>query len=472
MLESTARFKQDLNEIIVRSDEKAIHISYNSSGVLVEEKYFPLSLKKIYISNTYSNENSVNIYESSDVKSLFFAVQDSNVFVFKPTGFNFYLENDFEFDEITIDKVNLLKNKKLQLRRGNAQITISLKDMPPALVSLPFFSLEKPLVSLICSSVFFAFLLFFFISYFVDVPVINPVKEVKKEFVVIYKKPIKPEVPVAQESPVELNNAPEPKIIPQEVVATPPKPSVPLPPAVPIKPLKAVMNKNVIASEVPKPAYKPQVQPLDIPTEKKISFKGINVNKYSKNELEDPDVFKDHNSTDTAQSKTAFGLGNAQTTTTTVDSSHIGQATNTFAIGDHQRSPSTLGTGGLSNKSNSDTAYSKGKRDTKEIDAIDPNLIIKIMREYIPQFRYCYQKELVSSSNAAGAFDLLFKINQDGKGFNVNLKSDSYKFSAVATDCISKVVSIIPFPQPRGGAIVDVIQPLNFVSENQRRDSL
>jgi hypothetical protein len=41
-------------------------------------------------------------------------------------------------------------------------------------------------------------------------------------------------------------------------------------------------------------------------------------------------------------------------------------------------------------------------------------------------------------------------------------------FSNQGHECMSLVLSRIEFPKPKGGGLVDVVQPLNFLSEQQK----
>ena len=87
------------------------------------------------------------------------------------------------------------------------------------------------------------------------------------------------------------------------------------------------------------------------------------------------------------------------------------------------------------------------------------------MREFIPEFRRCYQRELLKNSSVAGVFDLGFKIDSNGKGRSVNVKSHGKGFSKNGQNCITRVVSLIKFPKPKGGGQVDVKQPMNFYNQ-------
>jgi hypothetical protein len=121
---------------------------------------------------------------------------------------------------------------------------------------------------------------------------------------------------------------------------------------------------------------------------------------------------------------------------------------------------------GLSGKSNFDSTLSATR--TVVLGSIDPDLLRKILREYIPQFRYCYQKELARNPEVDGTIDLDFVINGQGKVSKSTIKSKNGNFSNSGMDCVDGVLKIIPFPKPKGGGIVEVRQPLNFSAEKTK----
>ena len=132
--------------------------------------------------------------------------------------------------------------------------------------------------------------------------------------------------------------------------------------------------------------------------------------------------------------------------------------------GNYDRSTTTRG---LANKRGTDTAYVQA--DTVVMGSIDPELLKKILQEYLPQFKFCYQQELQEhSEKIKGIVDLNFRIEGDGKVSTVNIKAAQTKFSPKGINCMTNVLRIIDFPKPKGGGLVDVRQPLNFFSENTK----
>lgn len=133
-------------------------------------------------------------------------------------------------------------------------------------------------------------------------------------------------------------------------------------------------------------------------------------------------------------------------------------------VGNYDHSTSTKG---LANKKGIDTAYVQA--DTVVLGSIDPDILRKILGEYLAQFKFCYQQELQEQSEKIkGIVDLNFRIEGDGKVSKVNIKSAQTKFSNKGIGCMSNILRMIDFPKPKGGGLVDVRQPLNFFSESTK----
>jgi hypothetical protein len=105
---------------------------------------------------------------------------------------------------------------------------------------------------------------------------------------------------------------------------------------------------------------------------------------------------------------------------------------------------------------------------TVVLGSIDPELLRKLLREYIPQFRYCYQNELIKNPNLSGTINLNFTLNGKGKVVKSNVISKNGEFSNKGLSCMDGVLKMIPFPAPKGGGQVDVKQPLNFSAERTK----
>jgi len=127
---------------------------------------------------------------------------------------------------------------------------------------------------------------------------------------------------------------------------------------------------------------------------------------------------------------------------------------------------SSSGAKGLASKSGIDTTYTD--QETVVLGSMDPELLRKILREYLPQFRHCYQQELERSEDAKGVVDLNFRIGKSGKVVSAKVKSKKAKFTSSGTNCMVGVLKLIDFPKPKGGGMVDVRQPLNFFAERNK----
>jgi hypothetical protein len=132
--------------------------------------------------------------------------------------------------------------------------------------------------------------------------------------------------------------------------------------------------------------------------------------------------------------------------------------------GNYDRSVTTKG---LSNKKGFDTSYVQPQ--TVVLGSIDPELLRKILGEYLSQFKFCYQQELQENSDKIkGIIDLNFRIEGDGKVSKVNIKSSQTIFSSKGIGCMTNILRMIDFPKPKGGGLVDVRQPLNFSAESTK----
>lgn len=112
-----------------------------------------------------------------------------------------------------------------------------------------------------------------------------------------------------------------------------------------------------------------------------------------------------------------------------------------------------------------------GEVSTKTIvmGSIDPDLLRKILQEYLPQFRHCYQREIEKASDKfKGIVDLEFTIGKNGSVTKTDIKAREGGFTNQGINCLSSILRVIKFPEPKGGGMVDVRQPLNFYPEDSK----
>lgn len=95
---------------------------------------------------------------------------------------------------------------------------------------------------------------------------------------------------------------------------------------------------------------------------------------------------------------------------------------------------------------------------------IDRDAISRLLRDHIPQFRYCYQKALDGDKNPEGFEGILnfkFFIAARGRVTRAEINSDKITSDSVR-DCMKDVLQGIQFPTPKGGSTVEVNQPMNL----------
>ncbi len=101
--------------------------------------------------------------------------------------------------------------------------------------------------------------------------------------------------------------------------------------------------------------------------------------------------------------------------------------------------------------------------ETVVLGSMDPDVIRRILREHIPQFRYCYQKELDRGrqNTLSGTIGLQFTIGASGHVSRAGV-SKRTGLPASVKSCVVRVLRGIQFPSPLGGGTVEVKQPFNF----------
>lgn len=214
------------------------------------------------------------------------------------------------------------------------------------------------------------------------------------------------------------------------------------------KPMKKVAKNNVKKTNNVKKAKAPV---------KAYQFKmAANVNS----------MFNDGKTATVAESRSPASVANSNSLTGSLDTKVNG--TTSKAVGnlgsDLSGTANSFGAKGLSGKKGMDTSYIQ--TETVVLGSMDPELLRKILQQYLPQFRHCYQQELVyNSEDIRGIVDLNFEILGSGKVAKIDIRAKDSRFSKKGIDCMGKVLGIIDFPKPKGGGRVAVRQPLNFFSE-------
>lgn len=118
------------------------------------------------------------------------------------------------------------------------------------------------------------------------------------------------------------------------------------------------------------------------------------------------------------------------------------------------------GAEGLSSKRAIYTAGMPGE--TVVLGSMDPDTIRRILLENLPQFRYCYQRELEKTgADTSGQIKLNFTIGASGHVAQAGIDGSS-SLPTEVKKCVVGVLKGITFPEPMGGGNVEVRQPMNF----------
>ena len=118
----------------------------------------------------------------------------------------------------------------------------------------------------------------------------------------------------------------------------------------------------------------------------------------------------------------------------------------------------TQGTEGLVDKRN--VAVAEIPSNTVISGNYDASVVADILREYIPQFRYCYQQELDRRNKVSGKIELYFNIGASGRVTKASVMKSA--LTPRVEGCVLNVLRGIRFPAPLGGGVVAIRQPMYF----------
>jgi hypothetical protein len=330
---------------------------------------------------------------------------------------------DFIF-EGTEDVITINELTHEVLRFGLFTLEISPSDKPGKLKTIPFWLTEKQSMKQIASMAL-GLLLPLFLLMLIDT---NKPEE-KKELAIIYKSPMQAPENNTHKS---LNESTEQKLA-----------------------KKATNEPQKVAKKVAASAATEQVKPKKAYSFDLAANMDASLNNKAQNSL------KDLNQRAVASTKESVNLD-----TQNAASDATASTLESFGSDLQGLNKKSLGAKGLIAKAGGVATFAEEK--TVVLGSMDPELLRKILQEYLPQFRYCYQEELnLNSEDIKGIIDLNFQIQSNGKATKIAIATKDTRFSAKGTNCMSKVLSIIDFPKPKGGGVVDVKQPLNFFAHKE-----
>ncbi|MFH1810994.1 MAG: AgmX/PglI C-terminal domain-containing protein [Pseudomonadota bacterium] len=93
--------------------------------------------------------------------------------------------------------------------------------------------------------------------------------------------------------------------------------------------------------------------------------------------------------------------------------------------------------------------------------ALSKEEIGRVIRRYLNQIKYCYEKELPKNPNLYGKVVVMFTIGGTGAVNDANVVQTSLNDNNVE-QCVLRIIHRLRFPQPKGGGIVVVTYPFIF----------
>ncbi len=449
--------EKEVEPIARKNDELAIEVTVLVNGNVLSLDYLPLKNKTFYVSNLGRHKNTLSLPCLDEEDRLpFIEVDGTNITLHKLPQFEAKNretgeENLFNGKETQ----SLMKKDVVIYTMGTVQVIVRLADAPPSLRIAPFFGADRAFQKE-ASKIFGVIMGLMMLLLFIDTSVEPP----KKKIAVIYRKAIKSKRPsdkrsksiadkVDKDTGIKDNKQPnkETKMAKKSPTKSPTNKKKAVK-----KPQKKVAKA---APSAQKSKVKPKMKAYKFNSKTKLSsLFGATKN------LKPTKINKNSASTGTSGAKSVANVSDSALYAKS--DSAVGTLGQDFS-GNYDTSS---GAQGLSSKSGIDTTYQDPK--TVVLGSMDPELLRKILKEYLPQFRHCYQKELERNEAAKGVIDLHFRINPNGTVSKIQIKGKRARFSSAGSGCMAGVLKLIDFPKPKGGGVVDVKQPLNFFSEKDK----
>lgn len=427
-------------EIIHQTKDRRLEVITYMNGLMMDITFLKLRDGDYYLGPDKTKKNTIP----------FHSLERSKIFSIKEGKLRFHPSENVT-PSIAWDQINLTNS--LFLTHGAEQISIRLVDHATGWSALPLLYRDREFLaraSKVFAGVFLPMLLLLFVS-------IPTVEEVKQEAAVIYtiKTPVQKETPpsdvksevAAQEVTPQADNSGH-KQNDQQI-----KPKVEFAQA-------SAKQKVVAKATSPAPAAAAPTAPAVKAYEFKSSVALGSVT------ADAPNINATGSTSGKSGMKDATFNAGSSDKGSMVAGADIGVGK--FNGSDSKGSGSgSYGARGLASKKGFDSAYLEPK--TVVLGSMDPELLRKILREYIPQFRHCYQQELIAhDEKIKGIIDLNFTIDANGKVAKYDIRVKDAQFSKKGTNCMGNVLGLIEFPKPKGGGVVDVRQPLNFLSETEK----
>lgn len=463
---------------------KVFEVTVLSMGNIISIDYLTIKNRTFYISADQRSGHTVQVplFDSKDARP-FIKVKKGNINFMCPKDFTAINLNNTKYPMFNGTDVEQFEEGDLfSFINQTVQIIVKVVDQPPQTLTPPFLGRDRELqirISKVMGSIIGLMLLLLLVD-------INVPEPEKKKIAIIFKrkavtdkdKSVKKASDNAakKEKDTGIKKKEQDKKKVKMAKAEQKKMDKPL--KKPTPPLKTVSKKTKKPTPPKKTVTKKTVK-TNKPLPKKAPTKSVTAPKPVKVAKMKAYKFKMKKSMSSLFGSTSSNVKmNKNGSAASVSSNTFSASTNTKGLSQRGsdnvkgfgkdlkgRYSTSSGTKGLASKRGINTTYVDPK--TVILGSMDPGLLRKILREYLPQFRHCYQKELEINESIKGTISLGFRINRNGNVSKIRIRGKRAKFTRRGRKCMSNVLRIIPFPKPKGGGVVDVKQPLSFVSEKE-----
>lgn len=424
-------------DIVHSTKDKRLEIVSYMNGLMMDVGYLALKDGDFFLDNKKKTRNDI----------LFHTLSRTKIFTIQNGSLRFY-PTDNVVPSADWDKVNL--EESVFLTNGSEQISLRFVDHSVSWRGLPFLYRDRASfkqAAKVFAGVFLPMLILMFITVPKD-------EDIKEEPAIVYTiaKPIQKPTEAQEKSDVKAETLTSKTENTGHKSTEQPNQKVEM--------AQASAQKKVQAKAS---APQPTAQPVVTPPVKAYEFKSSVAMGSLVSDA--PNLNTKGNPSKSAMKDATFNTGSSDSGEL-VAGADIGVSK--FNGSDKSGSgKASYGSRGLASKSGFDSSYLEPK--TVVLGSMDPELLRKILREYIPQFRHCYQQELIGhSEKIKGVIDLNFTITAAGKVGKYNIKVKDAQFSQKGVGCMGNVLGLIDFPKPKGGGVVDVRQPLNFFAETEK----
>ncbi len=423
-------------------------------------------------------------YLAKKDKFPFIEIKNKNIFVNILPGYDLMRFTDKKITgKQDAGQISLEKSEIVRFLNGKIQIFVRGSEAPPKVRPAPLFSKDSEF-----KKYMFICLLFFMLGGAV-LSMIEVNKEVLEEKVpervatILYKEKKEPPKPKPVEQVVKMEpqkqavqKAPTPvpekkPVVETKKVATTTKAKAEKLPPIPDK---KVVQKPIVSPKAGN-SGKPNIRAAEqnVKVESQVSKGSVDTYKSQDFSSTMNSLLSKGGSAKSSRSVVTesggvgtTGLAGSGESATALERAKVSGKVGSIAGAAQGRLEAGIGAEGIAEKKGS---YMVGvPSDTVVLGSMDPDLIRKILMDHLPQFRSCYQRELEkAASNFSGVVPLDFVIGSTGAVTKAAVSNTDGDVPPQVIGCVLNVLRGIRFPQPLGGGVVEVKQPMNFRSSVQ-----